>query len=195
MKILILFALFVLVGCSQSARAQDAPRAELFGGYSYLRVSPGSVLEGAGGSGFTTSLAGNLTRNFGLVAEFSRHSRSLDFSDVINQPGAGAGGIRLRALTYLFGPRLTLRGGNLEPFAHALFGAANGRVEAIGIGIGERASGTAFTFALGGGLDLKVRKTLAIRVGQLDYLRTRTSDLGLNSVRYSTGLVFRLGTR
>jgi opacity protein-like surface antigen len=193
MKNQILFVLFALLGFSSSAPAQDAPRAELFGGYSYLRVSPGSVLEGAGGSGFTTSLAGNLTHNFGLVAEFSRHSRSLDFSDVINQPGAG--GIQLRALTYLFGPRLTLRGGNLEPFAHALFGAANGRVEATGIGIGERASGTAFTFALGGGLDLKVRKKLAIRVGQLDYLRTRTSDLGLNSVRYSTGLVFRLGTR
>jgi hypothetical protein len=93
------------------------------------------------------------------------------------------------------GPRVTLRTGNLEPFAHALFGAANGRAEASGIGLAEGESGTAFTYALGGGLDLKVHDNFAIRLGQLDYLRTRVSGEGLNSARYSVGIVIRTGSR
>jgi opacity protein-like surface antigen len=200
MKNQILFALFVvvaLIGGSQFARAQDAPKAELFGGYSYLRVNPGGRVDGLGAHGFTTSLAGNLGRSLGFVAEFSRHSksRSLNFSDLLDEPGLGAFRAKVRANTLLFGPRLTLRTGSLEPFTHALLGIADGRAEASGAGIAQRASGQAFTVALGGGLDLKVSKRLALRLGQVDYLRSRTSDLGLNSVRYATGLVIRMGTR
>lgn len=197
MKRLILFAVVVLAGLPHSARSQDAPKAELFGGYSYLRVQPDDGIDGIGASGFTASLAGNLTRSIGLVAEFSRHSKSdsINLSDLLNQPGLGTFKARVRATTFLFGPRFTLRTGNLEPFAHALFGSANGRVEASGVGLSERESGTAFTFALGGGLDLKVHDNFAIRLGQVDYLRTKASDLGLNSVRYSAGIVIRMGTR
>jgi hypothetical protein len=195
-KLTLLFAL-AFAGFSQTALAQEAPRAELFGGYSYLRVRPGDGIDSIGAHGFTASIAGNVTRNFGLVAEFSRHSKSesINFSDLLNQPGLGTFGARVRAHTYLFGPRVTLRTGNLEPFAHALFGAANGRAEASGIGLAERESGTAFTYALGGGLDLKVHDNFAIRLGQLDYLRTRVSGEGLNSTRYSVGIVIRMGSR
>src|SRR5262245_29526199 len=100
-----------------STKAQEAPKAELFGGYSYLRVHPGEGGDNIGAHGFNTSLAGNVTRNFGLVAEFSRFTKSESFNlgDLFNQPGLGTAGAKARVSTYLFGPRLTLRTGSAEP--------------------------------------------------------------------------------
>jgi hypothetical protein len=41
-----------------------------------------------------------------------------------------------------------------------------------------------------------VNKNFAIRVAQLDYLRARIDDdQGLNNLRYSVGVVIRLGAR
>jgi opacity protein-like surface antigen len=180
-----------------SVMAQEAPKAELFGGYSYLRVHPGERDDNIGAHGFNTSLAGNVTRNFGLVAEFSRFAKSETFNlgDLLNQPGLGAAGAKARVSTYLFGPRFTLRSGSGEPFVHALFGGARGSFEASAAGLSQKISDDAFAYAVGAGLDIKVHDNFAIRLGQMDYLRTKIADEGLNNLRYSVGFVIRLGNR
>ena len=58
---------FVLFVCL-SAMAQEYPKAEVFGGYSYFRADGGGNLHG-----WNASVGGNLNSWFGLVADFSGH--------------------------------------------------------------------------------------------------------------------------
>ncbi len=67
--------------------------------------------------------------------------------------------------------------------------------EASTIGVTEQASGYAFAYALGGGVNVKVHDNFAIRIAQLDYLQARVDGEGINSLRYSVGVVIRLGKR
>jgi len=195
MKKLSLLTLLLVLCLPLASLAQEAPRAELFGGYSYLRVNPGEGINSVSAHGFNTSIAGNVTKNIGIVGEFSRFTKSERISDLFNEPGPGAASAKATVSTYMFGPRFTLRTGNAEPFVHALVGGAHGSFEASAVGLSERGSGDAFTYALGGGLDIKVHDNFAIRLAQVDYLRTKVAGEGLNSLRYSVGIVVRFGNR
>jgi opacity protein-like surface antigen len=76
-----------------------------------------------------------------------------------------------------------------------LFGGARGSFEASAAGLSQKISDDAFAYAVGAGLDIKVHDNFAIRLGQVDYLRTKIADEGLNNLRYSVGFVIRLGNR
>src|SRR6476661_3504974 len=80
---------------------QGTPAAELFAGYSYLRFNPringSQTFDNQGG---TVSLAGNVNRWLGLVADFGIYHVSGD-----PQPGSSG-----KAYTFLFGPRFSHRG-------------------------------------------------------------------------------------
>ena len=159
---------------SAAALAQDTPRFQLFGGYSYTHVS------GANGSGnlhgWNAALGGNLTRHLSLVADFAGgYDRS--------------SGTAVNVHTFLFGPQVTKRAKRADLFAQALFGV--GRVGASASGIG--ASDTAFATALGGGVDVHVGSRVSFRVAQIDYLLTRFGGHSQNNFRVSTGLVIRWG--
>ncbi len=181
------------------------PRFELFVGYSYIRAVPSLA---AGNrmvwlSGGSTSLAVNLTRHFGMVADFGAFRDSQLRLGGINP--AIIADSKGKAFTYLFGPRITL--GNRErvaPFVQALFGGIHASAVTVaagcsGPGCTPLPSETKFAMALGGGLDVRLRRHLAIRVIQAEYLMTKFSDLDSgangtqNDVRLSTGLVFRFG--
>jgi opacity protein-like surface antigen len=196
MKKLSLLTLLLVLCLPLGALAQeDAPKVEMFGGYSYLRINPGQGVDSVSAHGFNTSLAGNITKNIGIVGEFSRFSKFINISDVINEPIFGTVEARARVSTFMFGPRFTLRSGNAEPFVHALFGGAHGDFEASAAGVSESASGVAFAYALGGGLDIKLHDNFAIRIAQLDYIQARVEGEGLNNLRYSAGVVIRFGKR
>jgi opacity protein-like surface antigen len=176
------------------ASAQDSPKIEAFGGYSYLRANAdGEGFNFNGGSG---SLAYNLTPWLGVVGDFGGYhwSGSGDFS-----------GADSTVVTYLFGPKVALRHGPITPFAQVLFGGAhlsasdedcsdvrihrNGE----GGGIGECGSGTdnGFAMTLGGGLDWNATSHIGIRLIQAEYLLTRFESQSQNNARISTGVVFR----
>ncbi len=84
------------------AMAQETPKAEIFGGYQYLRLNPGgSNCQGGGGS-----VAGNLNNWFGVVGDFGA-------CKVTGLPS----GVSAHAINYLFGPKATYRSyGSLTPF-------------------------------------------------------------------------------
>ncbi|MGH9752921.1 MAG: outer membrane beta-barrel protein [Blastocatellia bacterium] len=192
MKKLSLLALLMVLSLPLMISAQEeAPKAEIFGGYSFLRVYPGEGIDSITGHGFSLSVAGNITRSFGVVGEFSRYSKSNFLSDIINDPDLNQ--IDASVITYLFGPRFTVRTGKAEPFFHGLVGAARGSVDDPTVGGAE--SGSAFAYALGGGLDIKAHDNFAIRIAQLDYLQARVDGEGVNSLRFSAGVVIRLGKR
>lgn len=90
--------------------------------------------------------------------------------------GAYKDGARIH--TFMVGPRVAA-GKKLAPFVEALFGAARG--------FGE----TKFSMALGGGLDVKAGKNVAIRVAKLDYNLIKIEGTNMNNMRLAAGLVFK----
>ena len=181
---------------------QEEPKAEVYGGYSYLRNS------GSNFNGWSTQGTANFTPHFGLTADFSGNYRTRGAFSPITGLAFSAD---QRLYTFLVGP--TLRGdfGKFSLFGHGLFGAAR---SSLGAGITlplvgglsrGLTSATAFAMAWGGGLDIGLSRYFAIRAAQVDYLYTRFSptdalSTGLltnslnghqNSFRYSAGIVFR----
>jgi opacity protein-like surface antigen len=206
-----LFLALSFFGCSLKAMAQDTPQVEVFGGYSYIKRDA-TNLDRINTHGWNASLAVNVNQWLGVVADASGHYGRLE---IFAAPH--------RTHTVLFGPRFTYRKSErLAPFAHALFGVSNNppRVlvaiinspltaittqESIG-GIGQgipiiEGNQNAFTMALGGGVDLKINQSIAVRLLQADYLTTRLEQTipafggTRHDPRLSTGLVLRFGKR
>ena len=164
----------VLLFAAGSALAQDYPKGEVAGNYTYIRINPGGTdCHGGGGSA-----AWSLNHYLGVVGEFSG-------CKVTGLPS----GVSAHTFTYLFGPRLTYRAyGRLEPFGEALFGGVH-------VGGTGGFSDSAFAMALGGGADYKWKPSVAIRFIQADYLYTRFGGTHQNSFRLQAGVVFRFGGR
>ena len=163
--------------CTAAVFAQDVPKAEVFGGYSW-----------AGGNfhGWNGSITGNVNKWFGLSGDFSGHYGSeLD------------GNLRIHkdAHTFLFGPRLSHRGKRFTSFGYVLFGATRFRESARIGGQTVSVSDTGSSFVAGGGLDLKVNDRLAIRAFQLDYFRPNFFGEAHQRGRLAFGLVLRLGKK
>jgi opacity protein-like surface antigen len=177
-KLLVLAALLVFV--SGAAMAQDHPKAELFGGYSYMRVNPGSGFSGINlPTGWHASVAGNFNDWFGIAGDFSGNYGS---------PSILGLSVDTKVHTYTFGPRISYRKNEkITPFAHAMFGGANVRGSAFGVGVSE----SGFAMTLGGGVDAKINDHFAFRVAQFDYVMTRISGDNQHNFRISTGIVIR----
>lgn len=160
------------------------PRYEIAGGYSYLRFIPGEPFDAFNSHGGTGSFTYNASSWFGLTGEVGTYN--------VKQNGALSSGW---LTTYLFGPRANLRKFDyFVPFAEALFGGAG-----AGMALTGDQKRQTFALALGGGVDMVIRKSLAWRVAQIDYLQTNFtgSNLGAsgieNNLRLGTGLVYRWG--
>ena len=179
--------------------AQKQPSAEVSGGFSYLHLQRSANLYGWDGS-----LTVNLNTWLGLTGEFSGH---------YGQNGGGGVAIIIPAPiiepppilnissssnvhTFLFGPRVSYRKSErLTPFGHVLPGFARSGFSATitspTINVHTSSSSTGFAMAVGGGLDLKLSRSLAFRLIQADYLLTHFSGTNQNNARITTGLVFR----
>lgn len=158
------------------AMAQEVPKAEVFGGYSWAE---GNF------HGWNTSVTGNVTKRLGIVADFSGHY------------GSELGLVRVNqhAHSFLFGPRLAFRGKKLTPFIYGLFGTTRFAESAVINGQRLSAVSTGFSLAVGGGLDVKVNDRIAIRAFQLDYFRPIVNDEPNNRGRLAFGVVLRLGKK
>jgi hypothetical protein len=193
----------VLVAQSGGARAagsENGTRANIFGGYSYLRNSSN------GFNGWEGQGTFNFSRHLGVTADVSGASLSPFSFSVLGLSASTYQHLN----NYLFGPTATADFGRSAVFAHALFGEAR---SSLGAGVGipiiggistGLTSAHAFAMAFGGGIDIGLTRHLAVRAVQVDYLRTQfsatdalttglSSSLGnrQNSFRYSTGIVFR----
>jgi hypothetical protein len=159
--------------------AQEIPKAELFGGYSY-----------AGGNfhGWNASVTGNINSWLGVTADFSGHYGGFSEGNIFTE--------KQRAYSYLFGPRIAFRKRKrVSPFVYALFGVSQLRTRETFLGQTAVSSGSGFAAALGGGLDIRVNSRLAIRAFQIDYLRTNFFGEPGHRGRLTFGLVLRLGKK
>lgn len=153
------------------ARAQDeTPKAELYAGYDYVRLTSGGIsFNFNGGNG---QLAYNLNHWLGAVGDFGGYYTSNGFHAGI--------------ISYQFGPRINLRG-RVTPFAQVLFGGARS------IDISPE---NTFAMTAGGGVEFKISEHFAIRPVQAEYFLTKFTDGASNrqnNFRYSAGIVFRFG--
>ena len=110
-----LAALFAL-GTAQAAQAQDTPKVEVFGGYSYMRantVISGTLLNLNGVSG---SVAYNVNNWLGVAGDLG----------VYHQGSVTGNGLSLTLSSYQFGPRFSLRKDkHLVPFGQVLLGVGH----------------------------------------------------------------------
>jgi opacity protein-like surface antigen len=175
-KLLVLF--FAVALMSTVAMAQGA---EVFGGYQYTRFDGGTNANGWNGA-----LEVKPSEHLGIVADFSGayHNES------VTVPLIGTVKADTKLHTFMFGPQVSGEFGGIRPFARALFGGAHMSANASVAGFGGGGGDTAFAWALGGGLDLKVAPAVRVRVAQFDYLMTRFGSDTQNNVRYSAGIVF-----
>ena len=166
---------FLLLLTSVPASAQNTPKAEVFGGYSFVPdAGVEQVLHG-----WNTSVNGNINDWLGIKGDFAGHYTT-------------RGGAKIMLYTFMFGPQITYRKNDkLVPFFHTLFGSgwASAGFQ------GAYYSNTAFAMDLGGGLDWIASGTCAVRMIQLDLLVTRFGRDASTDPRISVGIVFRLGSK
>lgn len=181
--------LWLLLPVALLGQSNGAPKAEVYTGYSYLRIE-GSDLHGG-----NIAIAGYVNDNLGIVGEFTGH-----FNEESSSIGAAQTTSSLNLISAMGGVHVTDRSkGWIAPFAHALFGAtrinADVRVSQPGFpsSVTNNAT-TGFTTALGGGLDISMAM-VGIRLIQADFLLIRSDGFKHEGARLSAGLVWRFGQR
>jgi outer membrane protein OmpA-like peptidoglycan-associated protein len=193
-----------------TAQAQDnpQPKAEIFGGYAFLR--PGVNVNGVNANldnvleGWGAAATYNFARHLGLTADFGGHYHTFPV------PQLGSTPVNIHLGTFLFGPHLEFRTSHFTPFAEGLFGIHRVAPQVPGF-----SPDNAFGAGGGGGLDVHVSRHIDIRLAQVDYIHSSHSvsgfgggavvadilaagptadpNVNFNSLRYRAGINFLLG--
>jgi opacity protein-like surface antigen len=170
------FLLFLSVGL---AAAQIPTSGNIFFGYSYYSTDV-SPIDRANTNGWNASLEGKVFPLLGIVADFSGHYGSANFPFACGGSCPPVPALNISEHDLFFGPRFSVPVGKFRPFAEAMFGVGHINADAAG-------SDTAFNTALGGGIDYRLVKLIALRV-EGDYVRTHFFGADQNNVRLSTGI-------
>jgi opacity protein-like surface antigen len=177
---------------AQTSGAQS--KNDFFAGYSFqsadintLTIDPHRTPQ----NGLNLEYTRNITRHIGLTGDASAHFHRENHS-------TGVGRFSSQRDQYFLLGGLQFKAGNekhVQPFAQALFGVSLFR----GFTADIRPAGnvytyddaTSFAMALGGGLDVRVSKRIAVRLIQLDYTPTFFGSGRQDNFRISAGIVFR----
>jgi hypothetical protein len=186
MKEKLLLILFSMI-LPPMAIAQETPAVEIFGGYCFFHQGSSEIVNMPNEfnmHGWNASVAVNVNKWMGFVADLGGvyKVRSYDRLGTENH-------------SFMFGSKFAARKAKITPFAQILFGVMQENVTGAGFGY-EYANQSNFAMAFGGGLDIKAGDILAIRSIQFEYFRVRAGGAEfLNNLRYSAGVVFKLGKR
>ena len=156
----------------------------------------GHSLNGGGGS-----IVYNITSWIGLKADLQGYgSNTTRFFIPVGSALLPKGGVLTSSgnlFTYLFGPQIKIHSGRWNPFFQTLVGGAYTNVYSnLFNGQPGNPSSNAFAMVVGGGLDIRLNKTLTIRAGEVDYLLTRFGSGPVlphgnqNGLRVNVGAVF-----
>jgi outer membrane immunogenic protein len=174
--------LLVVCGWSASAFAQELTKSEVSGGLSYLHSNTADGICGCfsllGGSG---TFVLNANQRFSGVVDVGYQRAS----------NVNSTGIDLGLFTFMSGPRLSFRGQKITLFGQVLAGGVHSHSNSTF----NNANG--FAGSAGIGVDLRLTRRFSWRILQMDYLLTRVSNGAnnmQNNVRFTTGIVIRLGS-
>jgi hypothetical protein len=176
-----------LLALSGPAPAQDINQSNVFVGYSFLDDNLFSG-QHANLNGWNISAEKKYLPFFGLVGDVSGVYGSKALS---GNPGAcGAPGClvpsSISQYTFDVGIRGSYATSTIRPFAEAMFGEAH----TVESGPGFSNTNNGFDALLGAGIDCRLTRLLGCRT-TLDYIVTGSFAVRHNSIRASTGLVFR----
>jgi hypothetical protein len=228
-KCFLLFSAALLA--ASEASATDYSKFEAFLGYNWVRFNPDTPnLPNFGGlpsfnmNGGDGQLVYNFKPWIGAALDIGAVHAGSVFG-VGNTLGVSNPGVDHTLVNFVLGPRFTFnRHSRWKPFAQALFGGARatsstnvtvlpggiiwppvgllvppGTLQPIGATL--RAERTGFAMLVGGGLDIKVSKHVALRPIGADYYLARLpnfvtgNDTNRNHFRYSAGVNFLFGAR
>ncbi len=197
MKKWICLTVFILCSSAFFA-AQEMPRAEFFGGYSYAGADPYATSQRTGLNGWEGAVRLNFAPWLGIVADFSGDYGHVKLPVLFPAPfppcapfcppSSSTFSVDTKLYSYLFGADVPYRKWDrFTPYAQLLFGKAhvNGQFG------GTSELDTKFGMALGFGADYRITPRLAWRV-QADYLQTKFFANKEDNFRVSTGIVLRL---
>jgi opacity protein-like surface antigen len=184
---------------SMAAQAQVPTSGNVFVGYSYFSADATntvSSLNRQGLNGWEASFEGKVFPFVGIVGDFGGNYGSQNLPIAVGTCAIGVVCPPLTASThvetFLFGPRVSASIGKFRPFGEVLFGAGHIRINETSPLPDNfiTPTDTSFATAIGGGLDYKVIRLIAVRF-QGDYVQTRFFGATQNNLRISTGMVFR----
>lgn len=211
-----------LVVCNLAVFAQDAPKAEIFAGFSYANFelipatsafsSPTETITASpsgrlGTFGWDGSVAVNMNRWFSFATDFSGYysgsststTRTVTLPTLTETITEIASSPKIH--NFLFGPQFSYPAGKIRPFAHFLVGGQNSHVTRSEI---ITCSGSCFISGVPVNVGSGIVFAMALG-GGVDYSikhnlawRLESDYLtnqgtGQNHVRVSTGLVWRVG--
>src|SRR5262249_2177103 len=136
-------------------------------------------------NGFTTSVSTNLNRYVGVTADFSAHWGSPGFSDLKPLDDTTVpDNLHFNSYSLMVGPRLTLRQDRVTLYGHALIGFAHVSYDKAPLtdflavfGIQPSTfSSNSFAGAFGGGVDIRLSRSISLRALQGDYFLTNFPD-------------------
>jgi membrane-associated protease RseP (regulator of RpoE activity) len=171
-----------------SVFGQDAPRVDVFGGYSYLNVDTNGLSSRQSANGWEASVSGNFNRLFAAEADFSGYYKTIPLD--LTSVGFGVVDVNVTDFSFAGGPRVNFR----PAFVHALFGVDH----LTGSALGVSASQDSFAAILGGGIQWKVAPQWSVRAGA-DYVFTHHNFVAplesftQNNFRVSVGVVYSFG--
>jgi hypothetical protein len=176
-----IFFVLVLWGfVSLSGAAQDNPRAEVYGGYSYLNFDINDLSDRQSVNGWEASVSGNFNKWLAIEGGVSGYYKGYTAFDPF------VGSVHADFTDYFFGagPRINFR----PAFIHGLFGANR----LTGSVFNLSASDTSIAGVAGGGVEIPVASHWSVRASG-DYFFTRHFDFTQNHFRAGAGIVYRFG--
>jgi hypothetical protein len=202
---------FALLIClAAEAFAQDIPKIEVFGGYSYFRLATEEGgLAGADLNGWSAAVKWNVHPRVGIVADFggSYGQRGLDASSRPVRPGT------FRQHTVLFGPEVRVLGKDrLTLHVRALIGAAYRDELVLPLVDPYQAppsldgvpQPTLYEYrfgpekpvagAVGGSVDWRISEHWRYRIFQPELVAISLGSANRRCLRASTGIVFTWGS-
>jgi opacity protein-like surface antigen len=211
MKVRIAMLLGIALLMGETAFAQEYVKWEESLDYSFARGNPANVgkpfsLNGGGGA-----LVYNFNGFIGVKLDFQGYgstTRTVNNFVVVNPEGVttivNSGAIESNLFTYMAGPQLRIPTHTFKPFAEFLFGGAlthfHGNLITAANTTNVNTSNNAFAMAVGGGLDIRINKTVSIRPFQMDYLLSRFGNSLIpggnhnqNNFRYAAGINLTFG--
>lgn len=172
MKNLVFAAMLLLGFCAMSV-AQDVPKFEVFEGWT--TILPEESVDQDYINGWNASLVINANQYAGIAIDISGVYSGDDNPNSIH--------------TFLFGPHVAFRKHEtFTPFVHALFGAAHMDASS------NIDNDNGLAMAFGGGVDIKINKSVSFRPVQADFMTIRSDGSFYNFARLSTGIVIKIGT-
>jgi hypothetical protein len=179
MKYCLMSAIVLVVLCGTALAQDNAPKTEIFGGYSYMRTAGSSNV-----SGLNVASTFNLNKWFGITGDLAGHYQ--------RQPASS------NTYTFLAGPQIAGRAGKIKGFAHVLLGGAHVGNQFLLVGGGVQGGHNCFVTTFGGGVDVSVSEKISVRAFQADYENIRVKNSltfqneGTNNFRLSFGIVLKV---